>query len=86
MDINNNPKKIIGVGLPISNSQYGYFNPTLYTKDQIKANLKNLILTSKGQRVLNTDFGTQFSKLLFQNNNTQIGNKIITMMQQSINT
>lgn len=80
---NNNPKKILGVGYPLSNSPYGYFNPTLYTSDQIKANLKNLILTRKGQRVMTPQFGTQFSKLLFQNNQ-QLGSKIITMIQTAV--
>lgn len=82
--MSNNPKKFIGVGLPMINSQYGYFNPTMYTRDQIRSNIKNLILTQTGQRLMNVQFGTGLNKLLFQNADAQTGRAILTQIQQSI--
>ncbi len=46
--------------------------PYLLTKDlteNTKQNLKNLILTNPGERVMDTDFGLGISALLFQNSN-----------------
>ena len=42
-------RKIIGFGFPLNAP--AVFNPTYQTKDQIKANLINYILTNRGERV-----------------------------------
>ena len=41
----------IGVKLPIQNGQQGYFDSSLTTIDQVKSNLRNLLLTIKGERL-----------------------------------
>ena len=49
--------------------------PYLLTKDlteNTKQNLKNLILTNPGERVMDTDFGLGISALLFQNSNDDV--------------
>ena len=49
--------------------------PYLLTKtleENAKQNLKNLILTIPGERVMNPDFGVGFSALLFENANQQL--------------
>jgi hypothetical protein len=71
----------IGVALPfgridvtslnnIVSSSYttgpGVFTSTYSTKDQIKSNLINLILTDKGERVFNPEFGAGIRKMLFE--------------------
>jgi len=55
----------IGVSLPF-NGPSGPFNSTYSTKDQIKSNLINLILTNKGERVFNPEFGMDLRKVLFE--------------------
>jgi hypothetical protein len=54
----------IGVSLPFDGP--GVFNSTYTTKDQIKSNLVNLLLTSIGERVMNPNFGTELKKFLFE--------------------
>ena len=54
----------IGVSLPFNGS--GVFNKTYSTKDQIKSNLINLLLTDRGERVLNSNFGTNLRRFLFE--------------------
>ena len=54
----------IGVSLPFNGS--GVFNSTYTTKDQIKSNLVNLLLTSTGERIMNPNFGTLLKRFLFE--------------------
>jgi phage baseplate assembly protein W len=52
----------IGVSLPFNRP----FNSTYTTKDQIKSNLINLLLTSRGERIMNPLFGTGLRDFLFE--------------------
>ena len=54
----------IGVSLPFNGP--GVFNSTFTTKDQIKSNLVNLLLTSTGERIMNPNFGTLLKRFLFE--------------------
>jgi len=56
---------IIGVSLPFNAP--GVFNKTYSTKDQIKSNLINLLLTDKGERIMNPEFGADLRRSLFEN-------------------
>ena len=56
---------VIGVSLPFNAK--GVFNKTYSTKDQIKSNLINLLLTDKGERIMNPEFGADLRKSLFEN-------------------
>jgi phage baseplate assembly protein W len=55
----------IGVSLPF-NGPSGPFNKTYSTKEQIKSNLINLLLTNNGERVFNPEFGADIKKVLFE--------------------
>ena len=55
----------IGVSLPF-NGPSGPFNKTYSTADQVKSNLINLLLTNKGERVFNPEFGTNLYRVLFE--------------------
>jgi phage baseplate assembly protein W len=52
----------IGVSLPFSKP----FTSTYTTKDQIKSNLINLLLTEVGERVMNPEFGTVIWSLIYE--------------------
>jgi len=76
----------IGVSIPFNGG--GVFKSTFSTKDQIKSNLINLLLTYKGERVLNPQFGADLPRLLFEpiNNETllKIENQIVTSVSTYI--
>ena len=43
------------------------FNSTYTTVDQVKSNMINYILTNKGERVLNPNFGSNLRAFIFEN-------------------
>ena len=54
----------IGVALPFNAP--GVFKSTYTTKDQIKSNLVNLLLTDVGERVMNPTFGCDLKRFIFE--------------------
>ncbi len=52
---------------PIRQGAQGYFEQTFTSLDAAKADLVNLILTNKGERPMQPNFGTDIYKLLFEN-------------------
>lgn len=59
--------KGIGVKLPFNHS--GVFETSYTTKEAVKTNLINFLLTGKGERFLNPTFGTGLRNQLFENIN-----------------
>jgi len=64
--IDHNPDIAVGVGLPLRRGQMGYFNQEFTTPEQVKSNIKNLLLTMKGERIMQPTFGTDLYKILFE--------------------
>lgn len=62
----------VAIGVPIPFNSPKVFTQTYTTSEQIKSNLINFILTAKGERPLNPEFGTTIRQYLFENinNNT----------------
>lgn len=58
--------KGIGVTIPFNNPN-GIFYTSYVNKSQILSNLKNLLLTAKGERYFEPDFGTNIKTVLFEN-------------------
>ena len=54
----------IGVSIPFNQPQV--FTQTYATSDQIKSDIINFVLTSKGERVLNPNFGSNIKQQLFE--------------------
>jgi phage baseplate assembly protein W len=56
----------IGITLPIRLGNTGYFEQSFDTLRQVKSNFINLILTRKGERVHQPEFGCDIHKYLFE--------------------
>ena len=59
------PSRAVGFGFPLNGD--AVFVPTYFTRDQIKANMVNSLLTNKGERVFRPQFGADLRNLLFEN-------------------
>ena len=57
----------IGISLPIQITNTA-FAQTFQTSEQVKSNIKNLLLTKKGERILQPEFGSGLQELLFEPN------------------
>ena len=84
LDLNKNTA--VGVGLPFNRP--GVFKSTFSTKDQTKSNIVNLLLTNKGERIMNPEFGADISYLLFEgmtdSNIANIQDKVTTAINNYI--
>ena len=65
-DLTENDYKILGIGINKSSDRGGIFAVNYTTLTQAKDNLKNLILTRKGERIMNPTFGCDIYKVLFE--------------------
>tara|TARA_Y100001937_G_C6947298_1_gene253040 strand:- start:199 stop:609 length:411 start_codon:yes stop_codon:yes gene_type:complete len=69
----------IGIRYPLGFSPEGFFFKTKTILEQSKANMRNLLLTSKGERVMQPDFGSELLDIVFDQ-----GNNIPTRIEEEI--
>jgi phage baseplate assembly protein W len=63
--------------LPLSiDSEDGKYTLNKTLKEAIAQNLKNLVLTAPGERIMNPDFGVGIRNYLFRENSTQLYSEI----------
>ena len=76
----------IGIGLTLPfNSETGKFGDSNYLSiDQALSNLRNLILTRKGERPMHPNFGTNLQDYLFEPNNKELREKVGTEIEDAI--
>jgi uncharacterized protein len=76
-------RKAVGFGFPLNGP--AVFVPTYTTRDQIKANLLNYLLTNRGERVFRPNFGADLRNLVFQNVIDQTTDELQERIQAEIN-
>jgi phage baseplate assembly protein W len=78
--------KSVGVSLPFTVGNNGFFAVTYTTKEHIKSDLKNLILTNRGERLGIPDFGCDLRKVIFEQDGQDAYAYIQAEIQDSIST
>ncbi len=68
------PNKAVGVMLPLGGSPI--FKLSYTTEEQAVSNLKNLLLTRKGERVFQPLFGSDIYSLLFENMDSELDSNL----------
>lgn len=74
--------KAIGVMLPLGGKPL--FKSSYTTEEQAISNLKNLILTRKGERPLQPLFGSDVYSILFENINEDLSTELETSLRKDI--
>ena len=62
----------IGITLPVMHGPSGYFNQSYNVLDQIKSNIKMLLMTKRGERRMNPGFGSGLWDVLFEFNDENL--------------
>ncbi len=65
-DLKENDYKVLGIGINRTSNSGGIFAVNYTTLTQAKDNLINLIMTRKGEREMNPNFGCDIWNLLFE--------------------
>ena len=71
-----NEDTFIGLELPLTYTSEGYFKRTKTALEQAKSNIRNLLLTNKGERLGNPTFGTNLLSLVFSQENTDLESRV----------
>lgn len=66
----------VGIKLPFNHPNKGVFDLSYSTEEQAISNLKNLLLTNKGERLYLPTFGTGILNLLFDPNTSEVGENL----------
>jgi hypothetical protein len=77
--------RYINIDYPFKNSPQGFFlNLNADNQKAIKADLMHLLLTRKGQRLYNPDFGTDLLKFIFEPNDSKTLSDITDAVKTSV--
>ena len=81
LELDLDPDVTIGLGLPMKHDDVkGFFPGTLTTLSQTGSNIRNLLLTNKGERVGQPEFGCGLLKVLFE----PLSNDLISDVETNI--
>jgi phage baseplate assembly protein W len=78
--------KILGITLPVQRGSNGYFQVTKDILTQIRSNLKNLLLTRKGERVMQPEYGCDIHLVIFENATDDGLSDIRASIQNAVST
>ena len=81
-----NPDVRIGLKLPFTRDKAGLFGTTETTLEQAGFNIKNLLLTAKGERVMQPDFGSDLRELLFEHYTEDLSRRIEETIKETMST
>ena len=81
-DLNN--RRYIGVGIPFNQPEV--FRRTFTTKDAIKSNIINFLLTEQGDRFFNNQFGSGLRNFLFEQLTDQTDTDIESYMVNQLSS
>jgi hypothetical protein len=74
----------IGVDYPIRRGRGGYFDQTFTSIDQVKANVINVLNTSKGERLGRPQFGTRLYDIIYDSASQNIDSRVESEVRQTL--
>ena len=82
-EIDRNDDKYVGIRFPLGYSSEGFFYKTKTVLEQSKANLRNLLLTTPGERIFQPNFGSRLKNIVFEQGQ-DIPNRIEETIRSSV--
>lgn len=76
----------VGVGVSLNFAQPAVFQTTYTTAEQLKYNLQNYFLTSKGERYFNPNFGSTIKRTVFESIESNTLDNLKLTLQKDIST
>jgi len=80
----NSGSAALGFSFPLSGR--AVFNPTFTTREVVKTNLINYLLTNKGERVFRPNFGADLRALLWEGINDGVTSALEARIRDNINS
>lgn len=74
----------LGVRVPIALGKTGYFEQTNTSLEEARSNLLNLILTRKGERLMQPEFGVDVYQYLFEQITTDLKRNIENEIKEAV--
>jgi len=74
-----------GITLPVKRGNTGYFEQAFSSYEQAKSNLKNLLLTRKGERLMQPNFGSGLHELLFEQADDRLEQRLEEEITNTVN-
>ena len=74
-----------GITLPLKRGNTGFFEQAFTSFEQAKSNLKNLLSTAKGERLMQPEFGTGLQGILFDQMTDEFEEKLQSTITESVN-
>jgi phage baseplate assembly protein W len=82
--INEDPDSYFGLTFPLKEGVDNNFIRSSTLREQASSNIKNLLLTIKGERVGQPNFGSRLSEILFEPINEEIGDRIQSAIEEAL--
>ena len=80
-----NPNVYIGLALPIKPDDNNVFSLTKNSYDQVRHNLRNLLLTNVGERVYQPEFGSKLRELCFEQLDDTLPQRVEDEVRRAVN-
>ena len=80
-----NPNVYIGLALPIKPDDNNIFSLTKNSFDQVRHNLRNLLLTNVGERVYQPEFGSRLRELCFEQLDESLPQRVEDEVRRAVN-
>ena len=80
-----NPNVYIGLALPIKPDDNNVFSLTKNSYDQVRHNLRNLLLTNVGERVYQPEFGSRLRELCFEQLDDALPQRVEDEVRRAVN-
>jgi|ETNmetMinimDraft_21_1059911.scaffolds.fasta_scaffold230375_2 hypothetical protein len=83
-EIDLDPRTFVGLSFPLRADTNNNFALTRNSLQQAQYNLKNLLLTHIGERVMHPTFGCKLLEVCFEQHDDELPNRVDTVVRESV--